>query len=99
MNVDRRLHRRWAFYHYRVERKSDRIRRVKRGQSVAEKLSQAGFGWAVPSQTDSTGLVIFTADAYPPDGRRFIVVSDEKLSAFLEFERVTGVVLGGKLKG
>jgi hypothetical protein len=34
------------------------------------------------------------ADAYARYGRRFTVLSDEKLSAFLELERVTGVALG-----
>ena len=35
---------------------------------------------------DSTGRIIFTADAYDRDTRRFAVLSDEKLRAFLEFE-------------
>jgi len=33
--------------------------------------------------------VLFTAAAFSKDGRRFIVLSDDKLSAFLELERVT----------
>ena len=37
---------------------------------------------------DSTGRIIFTADAYARDTRRFAVLSDEKLRAFLEFEGV-----------
>jgi hypothetical protein len=41
------------------------------------------------SQIDSTGRVLFTADAYRDNGQRFIVSADEKLSAFLELERVT----------
>ena len=48
------------------------------------------------SQIDSTGWELFTADAFPHAGRRFIVLSDEKLSALLELERVTGVSLGEK---
>jgi len=35
---------------------------------------------------DSTGRIIFTADAYARDSRRFAVLSDEKLRALLEFE-------------
>ncbi len=31
----------------------------------------------------------FTADAHHDSGRRFIVSADEKLTAFLELERVT----------
>ncbi len=49
-------------------------------------LSKAGWSWDCSSQTDSTGRVLFTADAYSRDGRRFIILSDEKLSAFLELE-------------
>ena len=32
----------------------------------------------------TTGRVLFTADAYAPDGRRFIVLADDKLTAFVE---------------
>ena len=42
--------------------------------------------------------VLFTADAYSTDGHRFTVLSDEKLSAFLELERVTSVAPGAKSK-
>jgi len=35
------------------------------------------------------GRELFTADAYCSDGGRFIILSDEKLSAFLELERIT----------
>jgi len=63
-----------------------RIRRVKCWQAIAEKLSKAGFSWGCSSQINSTGRVLFTADAYSSDGRRFIVLSDDKLSAFLELE-------------
>jgi hypothetical protein len=33
--------------------------------------------------------MLFTADAHRDDGKRFIVSADEKLTAFLELERVT----------
>jgi len=55
-------------------------------QAIAEKLSKAGFSWGCSSEIDSTGRVLFTADAYSRDDRRFTVLSDEKLSAFLELE-------------
>ena len=63
---------------------------------IAENLSKAGFSWSCSSEIDSTGRVIFTADACARDGRRFIVLADERLTAFLELERVTGVALGQK---
>jgi hypothetical protein len=44
---------------------------------------------------DSTGRIIFTADAYARDSRQFAVLSDEKLRAFLEFEgTITAAALG-----
>ena len=35
---------------------------------------------------DSTGRVLFTADAHRDNRKRFIVSADEKLTAFLELE-------------
>jgi hypothetical protein len=32
------------------------------------------------------GRVLYTADAYCKDGKRFVVQADEKLTAFLELE-------------
>jgi len=60
---------------------------------IAENLSKAGFSWG-SSEIDSAGRIIFTADAYACDGRRFTVLAHERLSAFLELERVTGLALG-----
>jgi hypothetical protein len=56
---------------------------------IAENLSKAGFSWGCSPQIDSTGRVLFTADAYARDGRRFTVLSDERLSAFLELQSAT----------
>jgi hypothetical protein len=66
---------------------------MKDWELIAENLSSAGFSWGCSSETDSTGRVLFTTDAYARDGRRFIVLSDKRLNAFLELERVTGVAL------
>jgi hypothetical protein len=38
---------------------------------------------------DSNGRTIWIADAHRGDGKRFVVRSEEKLTAFLELERVT----------
>jgi len=38
---------------------------------------------------DSRGRTIFVADAHRDNGKRFIVSADEKLTTFLELERVT----------
>jgi hypothetical protein len=41
------------------------------------------------SVVDSNGQTIFVADAHRDNGKRFIVTADEKLTAFLELQRVT----------
>ena len=53
-------------------------------EAIADKLSKAEFSWGCSYEIDSTGRVIFTGDAYARDGRRFTVLSDQRLSAFLE---------------
>jgi hypothetical protein len=56
---------------------------------IADKLSKAGWSWGCSSQIDATtGRVLFTADAYRKDGKRFTVIADDRLTAFLELERV-----------
>jgi hypothetical protein len=66
---------------------------VSYGEAIADKLSTAGFSWGCSSEIDSTGRAIYTADAYARDGRRFTVLAEERLTAFLELERVTDVSL------
>ena len=53
---------------------------------IAENLSQASFSWGCSSEIDSTGRVIFTADAYSRDGRRFIALANKTVIAFLELQ-------------
>jgi hypothetical protein len=50
-------------------------------------LKRSGSTWV--SAVDSEGRTIFVADAHRGDGKRFIVRSDQKLTAFLELERIT----------
>jgi hypothetical protein len=61
---------------------------MKSWKNIGENLSQGGFSWGCSSEIDSTGRVIFTAEAYSRDGRRFIVLSEDD-SAFMELERGT----------
>jgi len=49
---------------------------------------KAGWSLGYVSAVDSEGRTIWIADAHR-DGKRFIVRADEKLTAFLELERVT----------
>jgi hypothetical protein len=56
---------------------------------IADNLSKAGWSWGCVSAIDSEGRTIWIADAHRGDGKRYVVHADEKLSAFLELERVT----------
>jgi hypothetical protein len=56
---------------------------------ITENLSEAGWSWGCVSAIDSNGRTIFVADAHRDDGKRFVVHADEKLTAFLELERIT----------
>jgi len=60
---------------------------VKYWEIIADNLSKAGSSWGCSSHTDLPGRVLHTVDGYGRDGRRIIILSDDKLSAFLELER------------
>ena len=62
---------------------------MKYWEIIADNLSASGWSWGCSSHVDSTGRVLFTADANRDNRKRFIVSADEKLTAFLELERVT----------
>jgi hypothetical protein len=62
---------------------------VKYWEIIADNLSKAGWSWGCVAAIDSSGRTIWIADAHRDNGRRFVVRSDEKLTAFLELERVT----------
>ena len=62
---------------------------VKFWEVIADNLSKAGWSWGCVSTVDSNGQTIFVANAHRDNGKRFIVTADEKLTAFLELQRVT----------
>ena len=62
---------------------------VKYWEIIADNLSKAGWSLGCVSAIDSNGRTLWIADAHRGDGKRFIVRTDEKLTAFLELERVT----------
>jgi hypothetical protein len=64
---------------------------------IAANLSKAGWSWGCVSAIDSSGRTIWIADAHRDDGKRFVVRSDEKLTAFLELERAVRSRAGGEL--
>jgi hypothetical protein len=53
---------------------------------IADNLKKAGWTWGCVSAIDSNGRTIWIADAHRDDGKRFIVRTDEKLTAFVELE-------------
>jgi hypothetical protein len=57
--------------------------------NIADNLSKAGWSWGCVSAIDCNGRAIWIADAHRDDGKRFAVHADERLTAFLELERVT----------
>jgi hypothetical protein len=57
---------------------------------VADNLSKAGWSWGCISAIDSNGRTVWIADAHRDDGKRVVVHSDEKLTAFLDLESAIG---------
>jgi hypothetical protein len=60
---------------------------------ISDNLSKAGWSWGYVSALDSNGRTIWIADAHRDDGKRFVVRSDDKLTAFLELERAVCIHL------
>jgi hypothetical protein len=58
-------------------------------RQLADKLSASGWSWGCISAVDSEGRTLWIVDAHRDTSRRFVVRSDEKLTAFLELERIT----------
>ena len=62
------------------------MRRVKQWEVVADNLSKAGWSLGWVSALDVEGRTIWIVDAHGC-GKRFIVRTDEKLTAFVELQR------------
>jgi hypothetical protein len=56
---------------------------------IADNLSKAGWSWGCVAAVDLCRRTIWITDAHRGDGKRFVVRADEKLTAFVELERVT----------
>jgi hypothetical protein len=69
-----------------LEGKRDTIDQVRYWEIIAGNLSKAGWSWGCVSAIDSNGRTIWIADAHRDDGKRFVVHTEEKLTAFLELE-------------
>jgi hypothetical protein len=55
---------------------------------IADNLSKAGWSLGWVSAIDSCGRTIWIVDAHRDNGKRFVARAGEKLTAFLELERV-----------
>jgi hypothetical protein len=62
---------------------------VKYWEIIADKLSKTGWSWGCVSAIDSNWRTIWIVDAHRDNGKRFVVRADDKLTVFLEPERVT----------
>jgi hypothetical protein len=66
---------------------------VKYWEIIADNLKKADWTWGCVSAIDSRGRTIWIADARRGDSKRYIVRSDEKLTALLELERAVCIHL------
>jgi hypothetical protein len=62
---------------------------VKYWELIADRLSASGWSWGCVATIDSDGRAIFVADEHRDAGKHFVVRAEEKLTAFLELEKVT----------
>ena len=59
---------------------------MKYWEVIADKLHAAGWSWGYCSAATKDGWRWWIVDAHKGDGKRYIVQSDELLSAFLELQ-------------
>ena len=59
---------------------------MKYWETIADKLSKAGWSLGWVSAVDSQGRTIWIVDAHRDNGKRYVVHPDEKVTGFLELE-------------
>jgi hypothetical protein len=57
---------------------------MKYWELLADKLSKAGWTWGCVATVDAHGRTLWIVDAHRDNGKRFVVQSDEMLSAFVQ---------------
>ncbi len=62
---------------------------MKYWEIIADRLSKSGWSWGCVAVVNDEERGIFVVDAHRDDGKRYVVRSDDKLTAFLETEKVT----------
>lgn len=60
---------------------------VKYWETIGERLMKAGWSWGYVRFVQN-GRYIDCVDAHRGDGKRYVIWSDDKLSAYLELEKV-----------
>ena len=71
---------------------------MKYWEIIADNLSKRGWSWGCVSYINAGGRTIFVADAHRDDGRRYVVHSDEKLTAFLKHDEKPAAAPDAKAK-
>ena len=66
---------------------------MKYWEIIADNVKKADWSWGCVSALDSRGRTIWIADAHRDHGKRYVVRSDDKLTAFLELERAVCIHL------
>ena len=59
---------------------------MKHWEIIADNLSKAGWSLGCVTAMDRDGRTIWIVDAHRDNGKRFVVLAEEKLTAFLELE-------------
>ena len=59
-------------------------KKVKYWEIIADRLSKSGWSWGCVSVVSGEECRVFVVDAHRDDGKRLVVRSDEKLTAFLK---------------
>jgi hypothetical protein len=62
---------------------------MKYWELIADNLKKTGWSVGWISAMDSHGRTIWITDAHRDNGKKIVLRSDQKLTAFLELERVT----------
>jgi hypothetical protein len=62
---------------------------VKYWEIIADDLKKAGWSLGWVSAMDPKGGTVWIVDGHRDNGKRYVVRSDELLTAFLELERIT----------
>ena len=64
---------------------------MKYWEIISRNLKKRGWSYGYVSAVDSNGRTIWIVDAHRDDGKRFVVLADEKLTALLEMESAISV--------